>query len=470
MDRQEALSAKMVAMTTEPVEKLVCRLALPSVATMLISALYNMADTYFVGRLGTSATAAVGVSFSLMAIIQAMGFLFGQGAGILLSRSMGSGQFERAARIGATGFACSLAAGAAVAVPGHLDLHGLAGFLGSTETILPHAKEYLFYILIGAPWMAASLTLNNILRFQGSAFYGMIGMLSGAVLNIALDPLFIFVLDMGVSGASLATMLSQLVSFSLLLSGTRRGGNIPVRLRNASFRFPELREIFLTGLPSLCRQSIAAIAAILLNRTAGQFGDAAIAAMSIVQRVAMFAMSALLGWGQGFQPVAGFNYGAGRFDRVKRAFWFCVKTSSGVLLLMSVAGFVFAPGIVAIFREDDGDVIRIGALAMRFQAVLFPMMGWFVLNNMLLQSVGSSGRASLLALARQGLCLLPVLFLLSSKLGLLGVQLAQPVADVFTISLSLFLGLGVLRRMPSGNESGRYAKRTISIPEPADDV
>jgi Na+-driven multidrug efflux pump len=323
--------------------------------------------------------------------------------------------------------------------------------------------------------MAASLTLNNLLRYQGSAFYGMIGMLSGAVLNIVLDPIFIFTLDMGVSGASLATMLSQMVGFCLLLAGTRRSGNIPVSLRSLSLRAADLRQIFLIGLPSLCRQGLASVAAIMLNRMAGQFGDAAIAAMSVVQRVSMFAMSALLGWGQGFQPVCGFNYGARRFDRVKTAFWFCVKVSTCVLVLMSAAGMIFAPEIIALFRRDDPEVIRIGTLAMRFQAALFPTMGWFVLNNMLLQSIGHSGRASLLALARQGLFLMPILLLLTPELGLLAIQMAQPLADVGTVALSLYLGLGVLRRMPSTNESGRHlagsecagaARRSVRIRKP----
>ncbi len=232
MDRRAALTAKTVAMTTEPVEKLVFRLALPSIATMVISALYNMADTYFVGRLGTPATAAVGVSFSLMAMIQAVGFLCGQGAGNLVSRRLGSGMFEDAARIATTGFFASFFVGCLICAAGHVDLDFMARILGSTPTILPHAKDYLFYVLLGTPFIASSFTLNNLLRYQGSAFYGMIGMLTGAVVNIALDPVFIFTLDMGVAGAALATMLSQILSLGLLLAGTFRSGNIPIRLRN----------------------------------------------------------------------------------------------------------------------------------------------------------------------------------------------------------------------------------------------
>ena len=447
MDRQTALNEKTRRMTTDPVEGLICRMAIPTIAIMMISALYNMADTYFVGRLGTSATAAVGVSFALMGIIQAMGFFFGQGAGNYISRQMGAGDFADAARMAATGFFASLVAGAVIAALGHWYLPEVAVFLGSTETILPHAKEYLYYILLAAPWMTASLALNTMLRYQGSALYGMVGMLTGAVVNIILDPILIFGFDMGVAGASLATMCSQMLGFGLLLAGCYRKGNIPVRLRNLSVRMADVRFIAVTGFPSLCRQGLASIAAVSLNQMAGSFGDAAIAAMSIVQRVGMFGMSALLGWGQGFQPVCGFNYGARRYDRVRRAFWFCVKSSSLVLLLLAVAGFVFSAEIITLFRGDDPEVVRIGSLALRFQAVMFPFMGWVTLNNMMMQSVNRPGRATVMALARQGLFLLPILFLLTPRLGILGIQLAQPLADVATLALSIPLGIGVLREL-----------------------
>jgi putative MATE family efflux protein len=442
--------AKFRLMTEAPVEGLVCRMAGPTIAIMLISALYNMADTYFVGSLGTSATGGVGVVFSLMAIIQALGFFFGHGSGNYISRALGAHHMEQASSMAATGFISALVGGLAVTVLGLTWLEPLARFLGATDTILPHACAYLFYILLGAPWMTGSLTLNNLLRFQGSAFYGMIGMISGAVLNVVLDPIFIFVFGMGVAGASLATMLSQFVSFCLLLVGCSRGGNISVNPRNFSFRPYIYREILRGGFPSLCRQGIASLGTLCLNRVAGGYGDAAIAAISIVQRVTMFANSTLLGFGQGFQPVCGFNYGAGRYDRVMRAFWFCMKVSTVFLCVLATAGFVFAPSIIALFRRDDPTVIAIGALALRFQCVTFPLMGWFVLNNMMLQTIGKSVRASILALARQGLFLLPFLYGLTPFFGLLGLQMTQSAADLATFILALPLGLGSLREMAEG--------------------
>lgn len=446
MDNQEQFNVKLQRMTTEPVEKLVVRMAIPTIIMMMISAMYNMADTYFVGSLGTTATGAVGVSFSFMALIQAFGFFFGHGAGNFISRQLGARKYDSASRMAVTGFVSALGAGALIAAVGLVFIEPLALALGSTPTILPEAIAYLRYILLGAPWMAASLTLNNLLRFQGSAFYGMIGMTSGAVLNVALDPIFIFVLGLGVAGASLATMISQFVGFCLLLVGCTRGGNIAISMRNLSLQLRDYREIVRGGLPSLCRQGLASIAVVTLNRMAGMYGDAAIAAMSVVQRVYWMAGSALIGWGQGFQPVCGFNYGAGLFDRVKRAFSFCVKSSTLVLMVLAALGIIFAHDVVALFR-DDPEVIEIGGRALRFQCMVMPLTGWVIMNNMMLQTIGKAGPATLLALARQGLFLMPLLILLTPRLGVLGIQLAQPGADFLTFLMSLVLGVRVLRDM-----------------------
>ncbi len=454
MRMRTAMTKKLTRMTTAPVEGLILRLALPTIAIMLISALYNLADTYFVGTIGTTATAAVGVSFSLMAIIQAFGFLFGQGAGNYISRQLGAGNLDNASRMVAAGFFGSFCCGLAIAALGLVFIKPLALALGSTPTILPHAVEYLRFILIAAPFMCAALTLNALLRFQGSALYAMFGMTSGAILNVILDPLFIFVLDMGVSGASLATCISQCLSFTLLLIGCSRQGNIVIHPRHFQPRLADAREIIRGGFPSLCRQGLAALAVVALNHKAAPFGDAAIAAMSIVQRVSWFASAALIGWGQGFQPVCGFNYGAGRFDRVQRSFWFCVKTSSGLLLLLSVIGIIFAPEIIRLFRPDDPEVIRIGTFALRCQCLFLPTTSWVVLNNMMLQTLGLAGKATLLALSRQGLFLLPILFLLTPRLGILGIQIAQPLADFFTLLLAIPLGVATLNNLAKGKKEG----------------
>ncbi|MCL1941134.1 MAG: MATE family efflux transporter [Synergistaceae bacterium] len=441
------MDKKYALMTEAPVERLVCRMAVPTISIMLISALYNMADTYFVGWIGTGATAAVGVSFSLMTMIQAMGFFFGHGSGNYISRQMGAQNWESASAMAVTGFLSSVSIGILMAVFGLIYLGPIASFLGATETILSDTCDYLFYIFIGAPWMIGSLSLNNMLRFQGSANYGMIGMISGAVLNIALDPLFIFVFGMGVSGAALATIISQLVSCGLLLMVSSFKGNIRMNVSKFSPRITFYKEITRGGLPSLLRQGFATIAAICMNHVAGGYGVAVIAAVSIVQRVTIFANYALIGFGQGFQPVCGFNYGAGHYDRVKRAFWFCVRTSSVVLLGLAAAGYFFAPQIIAVFRRDDLDVIRVGALALQLQCLTYPFMSWVIFNNMMMQTIDKAFEASLLAFARQGLFLLPVLFTLTPWLGVFGIQLSQPISDIATLLLSIPLSIKVLKEL-----------------------
>lgn len=447
MDRE---TQKFEQMTTQPVRSLIARLALPCIISMMITAFYNLADTFFVGQLhSNSATGAVGVAFSLMALIQAIGFFFGHGSGNFISRELGSQRTDRAAEMASTGFFAALIAGTALLVLGQLFLSPLVRLLGATPTITPYAERYVRIILCGTPWMTASLVLNNQLRFQGSAAYGMVGITAGGVLNIVLDPILIFGLELGISGAALATILSQLVSFFLLLAGCSRGGNLTIRLSHVRMSRENLWQIVQGGLPSLGRQGLASVGAIVLNRAAGTYGDAAIAAMSVVSRAMMMANSAMIGFGQGFQPVCGFNYGAKLWSRVRDGFWFCIKVSSGFLLALSAVGFLLAPQIIALFRNDP-EVIAYGALAMRLQCCTFPLGSWIVMSNMTLQTIGRTGPATFVAVARQGLFLIPVLWILPPLLGMLGVQLAQPLSDLLTFCIAVPLQVKVLRELKAG--------------------
>ena len=438
---------KFTLMTAAPIPGLVTRLAVPTMISMLVTAFYNMADTFFVGRIGTSASAAVGVVFPVMAIIQACAFFFGHGSGNYISRALGAENDDSAARMAATGFFCALIAGAVLAALGNAFIHPLARLLGSTETILPYAVDYMRIVLIGAPWMMASLVLNNQLRFQGSAFYSMIGIASGAVINIALDPLLIFTFDMGIAGAALATIISQLVSFCLLLAGTRKGGNLVIRLKNFTPSRQYLLAIVNGGMPSLCRQGLNSVGTIFLNQGAGAYGDAAIAAMSIVGRLVMVANSCVIGFGQGFQPVCGFCYGAKKYDRVKAAFWFCVKATTIFLCCAAVVAFAFAPTLVSVFRRGDDQVRAIGAVALRLQCLTFPLSAWILLSNMMMQTIGKSVRASFLAMARQGIFFVPAVLILPRILGLFGLEISQAVADVITFAVAIPLQLSVFREM-----------------------
>lgn len=440
-------------MTGEPVRRLVCRLAVPTIVSMLVTSFYNMADTFFVGRLDTSAVAAVGSAVSLMAVIQAVGFFFGHGSGNHISRELGSQRRESAEAMAATGFFSALLIGLALMIPGQLLLEPLCRLLGATDTMLPYAMDYVRYILFGMPFMMSSLVLNNQLRFQGNAFYGMIGIATGAALNLGLDPLFIFVLDLGAGGAALATVISQFASWCLLFIGANRaGGNLPVRWKNFHPRFAHYREILRGGTPSLLRQSIASVAVASLTYAARPYSDAAIAAMSIVSRVMMFANSALIGFGQGFQPVCGFNYGAKRFDRVREAYRFCVRTAAAVLVVLAAAAFVLAQPIVALFRNDP-TVIQVGTSALRLQCLTFPLASVLVLTNMMLQTIGSVWRASFLALARQGLLFIPFVLVLPQVIGLNGIVLAQPIADALSFVCAVCMARVTLAEMKRAEDA-----------------
>lgn len=435
---------KFVHMTTAPIPKLMLELSAPTIFSMLITAFYNMADTFFVGKINTSATAAVGVVFSLMAVIQAIGFFFGHGSGNYISRKLGEEDFKDAKIMASNGFFLCLITCTILSVLGLLFIKPLAYFLGSTDTIYPYARDYMVYILIGFPIMACSFVLNNQLRFQGSALYGMVGIVTGGLLNIALDPLFIFVFKMGVSGAALATILSQTISFLILLFLTSKGSNLKIDIKCFKPTAKYLKEIVRGGFPSLCRQGLSSIGTIVLNFAAGPFGDSAIAGMSIVNRIIMFANSAMIGFGQGFQPICGFNYGAKLYGRVKDGFWFCVKYSFAFLVVLALAMVFFAPQLIHIFR-DDMEVVAVGAPALIFQAITFPLNSWIVISNMMLQSVGRAGSASLLAASRQGLTLIPLVLILSHFFGIRGIQLAQPIGDVLTIALAIPLTLNFFK-------------------------
>jgi putative MATE family efflux protein len=438
---------KYTRMIETPVEKLICRLAVPTILSMLVTSFYNMADTYFVGRIDTSATAAVGVIFSLMTIIQALGFLFGHGSGNYMSRKLGNKEVQVAEKVASTGFFSSFIVGTVLAILGLIFINPLARILGATDTMLPYAISYMQYILIGTPFMMTSLVLNNQLRFQGSAFYGMIGMVSGSIINIILNPIFIFVLDLGIGGAALATVVSQFISFCLLLIGTTKGGNIRIKFQNFTPTVHHYKEIVNAGLPSLARQGIASVATISMNLAAGPYGDAAIAALSIVSRIMFFAMALIIGFGQGFQPVCGFNYGAKLYDRVQQGFWFSVKVTTVLLLILAVPGILFADKIVTLFRKEDLEVIAIGTTALRLQCLALPFFAWITIANMMLQSIGKSAKATILALGRQGIFFLPIIWSLPHIFGLFGIQISQPIADIATFILSIPLVLGELERM-----------------------
>lgn len=451
-------NSKFIRMTTQPVPRLICTLAVPTIISMLVTALYNIADTFFVGQIGTEATAGVGLVFPMMTIIQAFGFFFGQGSGNYISRSLGARSYDRAETMAATGAFCALLFGGMLLLFGQLFRGSLLSALGArtdlvTARTVSYAGDYLSLILCGAPFMCMSCVLNNQLRFQGNAFFSMIGLVSGAVLNVALDPLFIFGLHMEVSGAALATSISQAVSCGLLYIGTLRSDSLKIHLRNFRPTPYYLKNIAIGGTPSLCRQGLASIATLCLNAAAGAsvapaLSDAAIAAFSVVGKIMMLFFSALIGFGQAFQPVCGFNYGAGKYGRVREAYRFCLKVGVVFLAVVSTVGFVFAERLVAVFR-DDPNVIAFGAVAMRCQCCSFTLMSLVTITNMLYQNIGRVVGATLLAVARQGLMFIPVVLILPHLFTppIWGVYLAQPTADLFAFCLALPLAIRLYREL-----------------------
>ena len=458
MDQHE--EEKIRKMTTEPVHRLICSLAVPTIITMLVTGLYNMVDTFFVGQIGTEATAAVGLIFPVMAIIQAFGFFFGMGSGNFISRSLGAHKHDEAQTMASTGAVCALLFGGLILVMGYVFENALLFVLGAraelvSELAVSYAREYLSIILIGAPFSCLSFVLNNQLRFQGNAMFAMVALAVGAVINCVLDPLFIFTFGLEVKGAAIATVTGQFISCSLLYIGSMKSDSLKIHFREFRPNAYYLKNIAVAGTPSLFRQSLSSVSTLCLNAAAGaavaaELADKSIAAFSISSKIMFFAFSAVIGFGQGFQPVCGFNYGAKRYDRVKEGYLFCLRFGFVILLILSVLGFIFAEPLISLFR-DDPDVVSIGKTALRFQCVSFTLLVVLTTTNMAYQNMGKVVGATVLALARQGITFIPVILTLPRLLdnSLLGVYLAQPIADVLAFLISVPMAIKLIRELTS---------------------
>ena len=434
-------------MTETPIPQLVLSLAAPTILSMLITSIYNLADPFFVGQISTSASGAVGVVSSLMAIIQALGFMLGHGAGTIISRSLGSRDTTAATRFASTSFFTALVFGVVLAVAGLGTLPHFMMLLGSTETILPHACAYARPILIAAPLMISSLVMNNILRYEGKASFAMIGLVTGGVLNIALDPLFMFVFGLGTAGAGIATALSQSISFCILLSMFLRGKTVSqFRLSAVTREARDFGRILLGGAPSFGRQGLNSIGGMLLNLAARSYGDAAVAGMSIVSRIFMFIISVAIGVGQGLQPVASFNYGARKYRRVRQAAIFTIEAAFCMLVVLVGLCWVNGDALIRLFRDDPA-VTAVALPAFHYQCLAMLLQPIIVVANMTFQSVGASGRATFLACCRQGVFFIPLILILPRTHGLFGVEICQPIADVLTFLVSLPFLIAFLQQL-----------------------
>jgi len=421
-------------MVNTPVWKLVSKLAIPTIIAMMVTSFYNMADTFFVSQISTEASAAVGIVFPIMSIIQAFGFTFGMGSGSLVSIKLGQKKNDEANEIASSAFFAAIFIGLIILICGNIFSSGIITLIGASEAVLPYANGYARYIFFGAPFMCASYVMNNDLRAEGKSVFSMIALTFGGILNIILDPIFIFVLKLGISGAAIATLISQTVSFSILLSWyLRRKAICRISPKLISKTPSVFGKIIATGLPSLARQGLASFSSILLNTMAGRYGgDFAVAGMSIVTKLSFFLGSIVIGVGQGFSPVSGYNYGAKKYRRVIKAWLFMVLSSSSIMIICAVVMSIFAEQIIGAFRNDPS-VIEIGKTALRYQCLVVPFIPFIMGTNMMMQSTRHVKQALYLSLNRQGIYFIPAILILSSTCGLLGVEISQAVADLLSV-------------------------------------
>ena len=455
MNADDAKQYRKMILT--PPGRLIFTLAVPTVISMLTTMIYNLVDSYFVGKLGTSASAAVGIVMSVQAVFQAFGFMYGQGSGSMIARFLASGKKQEADRTLTTGLAGACLTGLLLAAAGLIAIRPLMYIMGSTDTIYPYARTYAFFILLSGPALAMSCVLNNVMRYEGRAFFAMFGLVSGGVLNMIMDPILMFGLGLGITGAALSTMISQYVSFAILLYMFLSGKTISniklsvLKTTPAPAVLSSAVKIIRTGLPSLIRQLFGALSTMTLNLCAKPYGDAAIAAMTIDGRVLMLIASSMIGIGQGFQPVSAFNYGSKKYSRVRRAAFVTWRAGTIIMSLVALAVFTHPTEIIRLFR-DDPEVVRFGVPALRFMCVAAVIQPVSVVANMLLQSVGESTKASILSSLRSGLCYIPFLLILPHFIGFTGIQCSQMCADILSSLISVPFLISFFGKLPAEDE------------------
>ena len=443
-------SSQYERMTAQPVPSLVLELGGPAVVSFLISTVYNMADTFFVAQIGTEAVAAVGISYSIMEMISSFGYLFGTGAGTLIGMRLGAKEKEEAARIGTTSFVTWLVLGALIGGAGIAFLEPLMRFLGSSNAVLPYAKQYAFWILAAFPIMGGDIVLSSFLRSEGKMKESTLGIGTGGILNIVLDPLLIIVLNMGIAGAAVATALSQLISFGILMFFFL-SGRTDTRLAPRWFTFKPgvYRDTVVTGLPSLCRHGILTLATIAMNTCAGTYGgDVLIAALTIVNKVISFIQGIIKGVFQGAQSIYSYNKGAERYDRVRQAYRFSLCFNLVLIAVISAVVTFTAGGIIGLFRTGEPQIQRIGTYALIVQSWSLLLMPFNFASSTLLQCVGEPGKSAVLAMLPQGVLYIVFLFVLPRFMGADGVIWAMAAGQGLGMLITLPVMVNFFRRIP----------------------
>ena len=440
-------------MMNDPIYRVIPKMAVPTIVAFLINSIYSLADTYFVSSLGTNATAAVSVNSSLDQLIMMCGSMLAVGANSYIARLLGEGEDKKASQVLSTAFFLAAGIGTLLLIFGSIFMVPMVRLLGATPTCEQYSIDYATYILLAAPFMAGNFVMNQCLRSEGSATLSMVGMGIGGILNCFLDPLFIFDLNMGVAGASLATAISKLVSFVILIFPylTRRS-LLHLSIKNFHFSRDIIGKIVSIGSSSMFRSGLAVVACIMLNDIAGNFSDSVLAGIGVCTKIMMFPFGIILGFGNGFQPVAGFNWGAKRYDRVEESYRFSSRVALIGSIVMAVALAVCAEPVIMLFAGTDPEMTRVGALCLRLQCLALPLHAWVAIVNMLCVALGNATGAFLLATARQGSCFIPFVHLSAFLWQENGIAAVQALADVLSMFLAVPLAIMMMRKVKQARQ------------------
>lgn len=441
-------SKKMELLGSTSIPKALLAMGIPTMIGMLVNAFYNLVDAYFVGGLGESQMGAISVVYPLGQVVVGLGLLFGNGAASYISRLLGRGDKENADKVASTALYSSIFVGAVIIIISMVFLHPILKLLGATDSILPYAATYAGIYIVSCIFNVFNVTMNNIVTSEGAAKTTMCALLIGAVLNIALDPLFIYAFDLGVAGAAIATAISQVVSTCVYLTYILRKKSVfHFRVKDCTYSREIMSEIFKIGIPTLVFQILTSLSISLINNAAGDYGDSAIAGMGVVTRLISMGSLSVFGFIKGFQPIAGYSYGAKKFDRLREAIKTSILWSTVFCVIFGLVLALFPTAIVSQFTKGDAEMIRIGAASLRANGITIMLFGFYTVYSSLFLALGKGKEGFILGACRQGICFIPVILLLPMVWGLNGILYAQPIADVLSAIITVFMAIPLHKRL-----------------------